>query len=39
MSNVNARVLWLQRNDPNNRNAFLVQVGVGLSPKLEHMSH
>jgi len=39
MTNVNARVLWLQRNDPNNRNAFLAQVGVGLSPKLEHMSH
>src|SRR6266516_2294778 len=39
MTNVNARVLWLQRNDPNSRNAFLAQVGVGLSPKLEHMSH
>src|SRR6266852_3196197 len=39
MANVNARVLWLQRNDPNNRNAFLVQLGVSLSPKLEHASH
>jgi len=36
MTNVNARVLWLQRNDPSNRNAFLVQVGVSLSPRLEH---
>ena len=39
MTNVNARVLWLQRNDPNNRNAFLVQLGVSLSPRLEHASH
>src|SRR2546428_11319491 len=36
MTNVNARVLWLQRSDPNNRNAFIVQVGVSLSPRLEH---
>ena len=36
MTNVNARVLWLQRNDPNNRNAFVVQVGGSLSPRLEH---
>ena len=39
MTNVNARVLWLQRNDPTNRNAFLVQLGVSLSPRLEHASH
>src|SRR5438309_2991930 len=39
MTNVNARVLWLQRNDPSNRNAFLVQLGVSLSPRLEHASH
>ena len=36
MTNVNARVLWLQRSEPNNRNAFIVQVGVSLSPRLEH---
>jgi len=35
MWNVNARVLWLQRNDQSNRNAFLLQAGVSLSPKLE----
>ena len=39
MINVNARVLWLQRNNPNDRNAFLTQVGVSLSPKLQHPSH
>ena len=39
MTNVNTRVLWLQRNEPNNRNAFIVQVGVSLSPRLEHTSH
>jgi hypothetical protein len=33
--NVNGRALWLQRNDPNDRNAFLVQVGVSLSPPIE----
>jgi len=33
MWNVNARVLWLQRNT--GQNAFMVQVGVSLSPKLE----
>lgn len=33
MWNVNARLLWLQRN--NGDNAFLVQVGVSLSPRLE----
>lgn len=36
MTNVNARVLWLQRNDPSNRNAFILQLSVSLSPKLEH---
>ena len=35
MTNVNARVLWMQRNDPNNRNAFILQVGGSLSPRLE----
>jgi hypothetical protein len=33
MWNVNTRVLWLQRND--GRNAFLLQAGVGVSPRLE----
>ena len=33
MWNVNARVLWLQRNT--GENAFLVQVGASISPKLE----
>lgn len=33
MWNVNARVLWLQRNS--GQNAFLMQVGVSLSPRLE----
>ena len=33
MWNVNARVLWLQRNS--GQNAFLMQLGVSLSPKLE----
>jgi hypothetical protein len=33
--NVNARALWLQRNDPNDRNAFLLQCGVSLSPAIE----
>jgi len=37
MTNVNARVLWLQRNDPSNRNAFVLQVGGSLSPRLEHL--
>ena len=32
MWNVNARLLWLQRNDGDN--AFLLQAGVSLSPKL-----
>ena len=32
MWNVNGRVLWLQRN--NGDNVFLLQLGVGLSPKL-----
>ena len=36
MVNVNTRVLWLQRQDPNNRNVFIVQAGVSLSPRLEH---
>jgi hypothetical protein len=35
MWNVNARALWLQRNDPNDRNAFLLQFGVSLSPPIE----
>ncbi len=35
MTNVNARVLWMQHNDPNNRNAFVVQVGASLSPRIE----
>ncbi|HEV2685894.1 MAG TPA: hypothetical protein VGW79_04590, partial [Actinomycetota bacterium] len=39
MANVNARVLWLQRKDPNNRNVFVAQAGVSLSPRLEHTSH
>jgi len=38
MTNISARVLWLQRNDPNDRNAFVVQVGVSLSPRLEHQA-
>ena len=33
MWNVNGRVLWLQRNG--GANAFLLQLGVSLSPKLE----
>ena len=33
MWNVNARVLWLQRS--NGDNAFLMQVGVSISPKLD----
>ncbi len=33
MWNVNARVLWLQRNS--GQNAFMLQLGVSLSPKLE----
>ena len=36
MTNVNARVLWMQRNDPNDRNAFVLQIGGSLSPRLEH---
>ena len=39
MTNVSARVLWLQRNDANNRNAYVVQVGVSVSPRLEHQGH
>src|SRR5256885_3460851 len=35
MWNVNARVLWLQRNDPSDRNAFLLQLGASLSPPIE----
>jgi len=34
MWNVNARVLWLQRNS--GENAFLMQLGVSISPKLGH---
>jgi hypothetical protein len=33
MVNVNARVLWMQRNDRSN--AFLLQGGVSISPRLE----
>ena len=33
MWNVNTRLLWLQRNS--GENAFLVQLGVSVSPKLE----
>lgn len=33
MVNVNSRVLWLQRNS--GQNAFLLQTGLSLSPKLE----
>jgi hypothetical protein len=33
MVNVNTRVLWLQRNDRSN--AFLLQAGVSVSPKIE----
>ena len=36
MVNVNARVLWFQRKDPTNRNVFVLQTGVSLSPRLEH---
>jgi len=36
MVNVNARALWFQRQDPANRNVFVVQAGVSLSPRLEH---
>ena len=32
---VNARVLWLQRNDASNRNAFLLQAGISVSPPIE----
>ncbi len=38
MWNVNTRVLWFQRNDANNRNAFVVQAGVSLSPRLERVT-
>jgi len=31
-------LLWMQRNDPSNRNAFIVQVGASLSPRLEHQA-
>lgn len=34
MWNLNARVLWLQRNSGNN--VFAVQLGASLSPKLSH---
>lgn len=33
--NVNARVLWLQRNAGSERNAFLLQAGVSVSPPIE----
>jgi hypothetical protein len=36
MVNVNTRALWFQRQDPANRNVFVVQAGVSLSPRLEH---
>jgi len=35
MWNVNARVLWLQRNAGSDRNAFLLQAGVSVSPPIE----
>src|SRR5437867_466999 len=38
MTHVHARVLWMQRNDPSDRNAFVVQVGASLSPRLEHQA-
>lgn len=34
MVNVNARLLWMQRNT--GQNVFGVQIGASLSPKLEH---
>ena len=34
MVNVNARLLWVQRNS--GQNVFGVQVGASLSPRLEH---
>jgi len=33
MVNVNSRVLWFQRNG--GANAFLIQTGLSVSPKLE----
>jgi hypothetical protein len=36
MWNLNARLLWLQRNS--GENVFAVQVGVGLSPRLNHQA-
>ena len=39
MTNINARALWLQRNAPTDRNAFVLQLGVSLSPRLERASH
>ena len=35
MWNVNARVLWLQRNASHDRNAFLLQAAVSVSPAIE----
>ena len=35
MWNVNARALWLQRNQANDRNAFLLQAGVSVSRAIE----
>jgi hypothetical protein len=36
MWNLNARALWLQRNQANDRNAFLLQATVSVSRRLEH---
>lgn len=35
MWNVNARALWLQRSSSSDRNAFLLQLGVSISPPIE----
>ena len=35
MWNLNARALWLQRSTATDRNAFLLQLGVSISPAIE----
>ena len=35
MWNLNTRVLWMQRSTATDRNAFLLQAGVSLSPAIE----
>lgn len=35
MWNINSRVLWLQRSTSTDRNAFLLQFGVSISPPIE----